>query len=205
MKKIIFIFILGIFISNTSVAQHEVKTNFAGYFIASYSLSYEYMFKEKYGINVGFWYQNLQFYFPDIVSFLDYNYTSKGALMEYRFYFQKKTNHIVRFWLAPYVKYEKQIHKDIGFIKTLNNLFQNTDGISRSDIKDIGGGMAGGVKWIFKNKFIFELYSGIGAYPYAKISLVDNDGKALGYKNYEDIKQRPQYRFGFNVGYRFGQ
>jgi len=182
-----------------------VKTNVLGYFVSSYSLSYEFIFKEKYGVNVAFWYQNLPFYFPDIISFLDYNYTSEGALMEYRFYFQKKTNPVVGFWLAPYVKYEKQIHKDIGIIKTLNNIFNNSDGISRTDIKDIGVGIAGGIKWIYKNKFIFGLYSGIGGYPYARISLVDDNGKALGYENYEEIKQNPQFRFGFNVGYRFGQ
>ena len=205
MKKIIFIFILGIFISNKSFAQHEVKTNILGYFVSSYSLSYEFVFKEKKGINVAFWHQNIRFKFSYPVTFLNYNYTSKGALMEYRFYFQKKAHPANGLWLAPYVKCEKQIHRDIGFFKTINNIFNNADGISRIDIKDIGVGIAGGIKWIFKDKFIFGLYSGIGGHPYAKISLVDDNGKALGYENYEELKQKAQHRFGFNMGYRFGQ
>ncbi len=205
MKKIIIVLIAGIIISNKSVAQHEVKTNLLGYTVLRYSLSYEYMFKERNGINVGIWYQNLPFYFPDIVSFLDYNFTSKGGFMEYRYYFQKKAIPANGFWIAPYVKYEKQISKDIGFFKALNKIFNNPDGISRIDIKYIGVGIDGGIKLILKNKFIFGLYAGLGRNPYAKISLVDNDGKALGYIDFDSEKHIIFYRFGLNVGYRFLQ
>ncbi len=198
------VLIITIFLFTKAYAQHEAKANVYGIALNTLSVSYEGIINSRNGVNIGFWYQYIPLNFKHPIEFLSVNYTSKGAFLEYRFYVRKKAHPAVGFWFGSYTKYTKQSFKDIALFKIINHIFQNDDSISRVDVKKIGIGIATGYKWIYKDKVIFGLYAGIGGYIYAVNSLVDNNGDALGYEDAGDLKKKAQFRFGFNVGYRFG-
>ena len=212
MKKIIGITFGMIFSSISLNAQHDVKTNFIGLLFKNYGLGYEFIINDEMGAGLSFSYSK------SLLGFDTKDYSSLNITPDFRFYTNPEDG-ADGFYFGGYLNYAKVGIDNLSL--SLSTETTDANGYTTVTYADvpynytltgIALGIELGRKWVTNSGVFFETNFGIGRYLTTSHSYSNSRVKdyyettdSRGFEEGMDWFYTFDYRFGLNIGYRFGQ
>lgn len=215
MKKLFGITIGMIMISSVTLqAQHDVKVNFIGLLFKSYGAGYDYVINDEMSAGLSFSYST------SILGLkTDGHYSALKITPDFRFYTNPEDG-ADGFYFGGYLTYAKVNFNDlIAAIPT--ETYDPYYGYNVTTFKDVPynislNGIAVGIelgkKWVTNSGVFFETNFGFGRYLSKSVSYSNNevskyyeDNDITGDEDGINWLYTFDWKFGLNVGYRFGQ